>query len=143
MSTSATLQLIPCSCIGSSKDTRGIRIDVSPSFVPDHSDSVARRYVFAYRIKITNSGDVPARLVSRRWQIVDSHGTPEIVEGEGVVGLQPRLEAGQSHEYSSFCPLRTPWGTMQGEYTFVTDEGERFEAEVGRFYLVSPAANKR
>lgn len=146
MPTSATLQRSepqPCLCIGSVQDTRGIRVEVSPSFVPDHSDPTARRYVFAYRIRITNYGTVPARLMSRRWHIVDSHGTPEEVKGEGVVGAQPRLNAGQSHEYSSFCPLRTPWGTMEGAYTFMDDQGEEFEVSIGRFYLVSPEAARR
>ena len=147
MSTSATLSLSSDACIGSDTDTHGIRVVVFPSFVPDHSDSIMRRFVFAYRIRITNSGPKAARLLSRRWRIVDSHGSEEEVIGDGVVGQQPRLEPGQTHEYSSFCPLRTPWGTMEGHYTFRTDDdgsgGETFHAQIGRFYLVSPEAHKR
>lgn len=142
MPTSPTLSVVPDACIGSDTHTAGIRVLVQPSFVPDHSDLQTKRYVFAYRIQITNVGTLPARLVFRRWRIVDSRGATELVEGEGVVGQQPRLLPGETHEYSSFCPLRTPWGTMEGTYTFITDDSQFFDAQIGRFYLVSPNAHK-
>jgi ApaG protein len=55
-----------------------------------------------------------------------------------VVGKQPVLEPGQWFEYTSFCPLRTPLGWMEGEYEMVSAGGERFEAAIGRFALEAP-----
>jgi ApaG protein len=45
---------------------------------------------------------------------------------------------GESHEYSSYCPLPTTWGTMEGTYQMRRDDGTTFDAKVGRFYLVAP-----
>ena len=60
------------------------------------------------------------------------------MEGDGVVGQTPRLEPGEAFKYQSFCPLKTQWGTMEGCYTMRTDEGEEFEASIGRFFLTQP-----
>src|SRR5436309_1925237 len=41
------------------------------TFLPDQSDIESDRYVFAYTITITNTGEVTAQLVSRHWIITD------------------------------------------------------------------------
>ena len=123
---------------GSEAVSGGIRIQVRPRYVDEQSDPAARQWLFSYRIRITNESDQPARLMTRRWEIVDASGRREEVRGPGVVGQQPRLEPGQTFEYSSFCQLRTTWGTMEGSYRFRTDDERDFEAAVARFYLVAP-----
>jgi len=55
-------------------------------FIPDQSDLESGRYVFAYTITITNTGSVPAQLVSRHWIITDSNNQVQEVRGLGVVG---------------------------------------------------------
>lgn len=122
---------------GSQTETRGVRVVVHPAFIPEQSDAAARQFLFSYRIRITNTSAAPAKLLSRHWVIVDAHGEREEVRGPGVVGQQPRLEPGQSFEYSSFSQLRTPWGTMEGDYQFQRDDGSIFDVAIGRFYLVS------
>ena len=117
--------------------TRGFRVTVRPRYLRDESDPSARRYIFAYRITIANEGDATAKLLSRHWRIVDSHGREDEVIGDGVVGATPLLSPGESFEYESFCPLPTAWGTMEGTYTMRGEDGERFEIVVPRFYLVS------
>jgi ApaG protein len=106
--------------------------------MPQRSDTGQRRFVFAYRIRISNESTAWARLLSRCWSIVDANGSRNDVVGEGVVGQQPELGPGESHEYESYCPLATAWGTMEGSYTLEGADGERFEIAVGRFYLVAP-----
>lgn len=118
--------------------THGIRVCAAAFFLPDQSDPDSRNYVFGYNIVIANLGDQPAQLLSRRWRIIDAHGREELVEGPGVVGQTPRLSPGQAFKYQSFCPLRTCWGTMEGAYQFRRDDGSRFEARIGRFYLHLP-----
>lgn len=124
--------------LGSEATTQGIRVEVSPSFMPDHSRPSEREYVFSYRIRVTNMGEEAAQIVSRRWLIVDAGGNRHEVEGPGVVGQQPRLEAGQTFEYSSYCPLKTPWGTMEGTFQMRRDDARGFDAVVARFYLAGP-----
>ena len=124
---------------GSVSLTRGIRIAVAPSFSPDHSDPSIPRYTFTYRIRISNESDLRFTLLSRHWIITDADGQRHEVRGEGVVGEQPTLAPGESFTYSSFCPLPTSWGTMEGSYTLRADSGEEFDVQIGRFYLTLPA----
>lgn len=96
------------------------------------------RYCFAYHITIRNIGEVPFRLLSRRWRITDGNGGSREVQGEGVVGEQPRLPPGRAYTYSSCADLPTPVGSMSGAYTMRTDDGQEFEAEIPRFSLQVP-----
>src|SRR5512135_1758697 len=108
--------------------TLGVRVQVTPSYVPERSAPEQGRYLFAYRIRITNQGDRTVRLLRRHWFITDGLGHVEEVEGAGVVGETPVLRPGAAFEYTSFCPLPTPFGTMHGTYLFKTEDGSEFDA---------------
>lgn len=116
--------------------TNGMRIEAAAELMPKESQPDRGRFFFRYRIRVTNEGERSAKLISRKWLILDANNHSEEVEGDGVVGKQPHLKPGELFEYESICPLRTEWGTMEGSYTFLTDEAETFEAAVGRFFLV-------
>jgi ApaG protein len=115
--------------------THGIRVEVQSVFVPDRSNPDDGEWFFAYRVRITNEGGEAAQLVSRHWVIIDGRGQVEEVRGPGVVGEQPVLRPGESFEYTSACPLRTPQGTMHGSYQMVTSDGAHFDAEIAPFAL--------
>ena len=118
--------------------TRGICVQVQAQFVPERSAPDKKHYFFAYRVRIRNVGDEAAQLVSRRWEIMDGDGNVQVVEGAGVVGEQPLLAPGASFEYTSFCPLPTPYGTMHGVYRMITPGGAEFEATIAPFTLATP-----
>ncbi|HEX9984718.1 MAG TPA: Co2+/Mg2+ efflux protein ApaG [Thermoanaerobaculia bacterium] len=122
----------------SSTITRGIRIDVATEYVEERSEPRASYFFFAYHVTITNTGNETAQLLSREWIITNGDGQVERVEGAGVVGEQPVLAPGASFEYTSFCPLQTPHGTMHGGYTMRTVAGETFRAEIEPFTLAVP-----
>ncbi len=124
----------------STAETAGIRIQVKSEFRPDRSSPGSNRYLFTYTVRITNEGQAPAKLVSRHWIITDAHGEREEVRGEGVIGQQPRLGAGDTFEYTSFCILKTPHGSMRGTYHMTRDDGTRFEAQIAPFSLVTPGS---
>jgi len=111
------------------------QVDVVPHYLPEQSSPEQGLYSFAYTITITNSGEVPAQLISRHWIITNANGQVEEVKGLGVVGHQPLLKPGEAFEYTSGCRLRTPTGTMQGSYFCVAEDGERFEVEIAPFLL--------
>jgi ApaG protein len=120
--------------------TRGIRVRVRSMYVPERSTPEHGDYFFAYTVRIANEGEETAQLVSRRWVITNGDGRVEIVEGPGVVGEQPVLTPGTFFEYTSFCPLPTPFGSMEGSYRMITPGGDRFEAAIAPFTLAVPTA---
>lgn len=126
----------------SDETTHGVRVGATAFYIPDQSDPDNQQYIFGYNIVIANVGDEPAQLRSRHWIIIDAHGRREDVRGDGVVGQTPRLEPGQAFKYQSFCPLKTNWGTMEGQYTMQRDSGEKFDVKVGRFYLAQRQAGE-
>ena len=118
--------------------TRGIRIQVRSEFLPDRSSPREGQFWFQYHVRIANIGEEVAQLISREWIITNAEGEVEKVKGPGVVGEQPVLPPGGSFEYSSFCPLKTPVGSMQGSYQMVTASGEQFDAMIAPFTLAVP-----
>ena len=118
--------------------TRDIEVVVEPFYLEEQSDPEDDRYVWGYRIVISNNSDKSVRLVNRYWNITDQNGLVDEVTGAGVVGEQPRLAPGDTYEYSSGCPLDTPSGLMFGHYQIETDEGETFDVDIPAFSLDSP-----
>jgi len=117
--------------------TQGIKISVTTRYLLDESEPEQNKYVFAYQVNIENEGDQTAQLLTRHWIIKDAHNDIQEVEGEGVVGQVPILAPGQSHSYVSFCPLPTDWGIMSGSYGMVRPNGERFDAAIAPFALLT------
>jgi len=124
----------------SATTTRGIRIEVRSEFLPERSSVRDGSYLFQYHVRISNVGSETAQLISREWIITNADGEVERVKGPGVVGEQPVLTPGTSFEYTSFCPLKTAVGSMQGSYQMVTGSGERFDAAIAPFTLAVPNA---
>jgi ApaG protein len=116
--------------------TEGIRVTVRSEFRKERSEP--GRFFFTYTVRIANEGTQPAQLRTRHWIIVDARGERHEVVGEGVVGQQPLLEPGEAFEYTSFCPLDTPHGSMHGSYGMQRPDGSAFEAEIAPFALMVP-----
>lgn len=115
-----------------------LEVSVQVQYLKDESDPSQDRYVFGYKIHITNASHVAVKLLRRHWYISDAGGNQEEVEGEGVVGEQPTLAPGESFEYSSGCALSVPFGSMRGRYLMAAEDGTQFDAEVPEFFLIGP-----
>lgn len=121
------------------KTTEGVKVTVTTNYLPDYSSPVQQHFVFAYKIKIENISDFTVKLLRRHWYIHDSTGVVREVEGEGVVGQQPSLEPGESHEYVSGCNLKTGVGKMRGTYLMERlVDGKQFNATIPEFTLIVP-----
>ena len=120
--------------------TEGIRVNVRARYSAEHSDPGQNRWFFLYTIRIHNESDTPCKLISRHWIIRDATGRCEEVQGPGVVGEQPALQPGESFEYTSGCPLPTPFGSMEGVYQMVGPGDTSFDAHIARFELREPGA---
>lgn len=120
--------------------TRGVRVQVESFYDEDKSAPQESYYFFAYQVRISNVGTETVQLLSREWIITDATGYQQRVEGPGVVGEQPVLAPGEAFEYTSFCPLSTPVGSMHGTYRMVLRGGETFNAVIAPFSLAVPHA---
>lgn len=124
--------------------TRAIQVAVRPFYLEDQSEPDEGRFVWAYRVRIRNTGTEPVQLISRTWRITDGRGRTIVVEGPGVLGEQPAIDPGEMFEYTSGTPLETPTGFMEGEYHMVTAaSGERFNVAIPAFSLDSPHARRQ
>jgi ApaG protein len=119
--------------------TKGIRISVETEYQPAYSNPVQFHFVFTYRITIENLSDHTIQLLRRHWHIHDAGQEAREVEGEGVVGLQPVLEPGDSHQYVSGCNLKSGMGKMYGNYLLERMiNGEKFRVQIPEFTMVVP-----
>ena len=118
--------------------TRGLRVRVESEYAPDRSQPTKSKWFFLYTVTISNEGADTLQLLTRHWIITDGTGHVEEVRGPGVVGKQPTLRPGESFEYTSGCPLATPFGVMEGSYQMMSEDGERFDARIAPFTLSEP-----
>jgi ApaG protein len=118
-----------------------VRVDASPTYLPDQSSPENHRFMWAYDIMITNESDEIIQVLTRFWKITDLRGKVEEVQGPGVIGLQPIIKPGKHFSYSSFAQLCTPQGTMEGYYEVQNLEEKRYEIEIPKFVLTCPASS--
>ena len=119
--------------------TESITVSVRPIYLDGQSDPMARKFVFAYYVRIWNEGTEDVQLLRRHWVIRDSRGDVKEVDGEGVVGRQPKIAVGEAHEYSSFCVLETFEGSMEGSYTMQREGGDELTVVIPKFTLRAAA----
>jgi len=115
--------------------THDIRVEVLSQYSPENSQPHQDVWVFQYTVRITNQGSDTVQLISRHWIITDAYERVEQVRGPGVVGKQPVLAPGESFQYSSWCPLKTPTGSMHGTYQIEGSSGEQFDIKIAPFAL--------
>jgi ApaG protein len=118
--------------------TNHVRVEVMSRYSPENSRPPQNAWVFEYTVRITNQGTETVQLLSRHWIITDALERTEEVQGPGVVGEQPVLAPGESFKYSSWCPLKTPTGSMHGTYQMVGNAGDQFDIEIAPFGLRAP-----
>lgn len=118
--------------------TQSVRVQVMAQYSPEQSQPLQKQWFFLYTVQISNEGVETVQLISRHWIITDGNHQVKEVRGLGVVGKQPVLDPGESFQYTSGCPLSTPFGSMRGTYQMLKPDGERFDVEIGPFALTEP-----
>lgn len=101
-----------------------------------HSFPQLNKYVHSYHIVIENHSNEVVQLVSRHWFIVNAFGHIREVEGVGVIGKQPIIGPGESHEYDSWSPMNTEVGKMYGAFTMLNiGTNQIFDVDIPEFPL--------
>jgi ApaG protein len=119
--------------------TDNITVIVRPIYLDGQSNVIAKKFAFAYSVRIENHRPERVQLMRRHWFIQDGSGDIREVEGEGVVGQQPIIPPHGWHEYLSNCILSTFEGSMEGTYLMRRPNGETFEVMIPRFALRAAA----
>ena len=122
------------------KEFYHIQVTAKATFIESESDQFLKRYIFAYTINIENTGEIPAKLLSRHWIITDANSVIQEVRGQGVIGQQPYLKPGENFQYTSGTMIETPVGTMQGSFQMIADDNNTFDAIIEPFTLAIPKA---
>ena len=116
-----------------------VNVTVEVNYLKRESNPIANSYAYAYTVTINNNSGRWCQLLNRHWIITDSEGRTEEVQGEGVVGEQPKLDAGEMFRYSSYAVIETPIGSMHGHYEFQDEGGGRFLVPIPAFSLSQTA----
>ena len=119
--------------------TKGVEVSVETEYQSEYSSPRQYHFVFTYKIIITNKSDSTIQLLRRHWHIHDAGFKTREIEGEGVVGKQPVLEPGETHQYVSGCNLKSGIGKMYG--TFLMEkalDGKRFKVNIPEFIMTAP-----
>ena len=118
--------------------THGVRVRVVCRYSREQSRPEQNRWFFIYTVTISNEGEATVQLLTRHWIIENANSEVDEVKGDGVVGKQPILAAGEGFEYSSGCHLSTPFGSMRGTYQMLVEDGATFDATIAPFTLSEP-----
>jgi ApaG protein len=119
--------------------TNDVKIVVETAYQNNKQSATESKHMFAYRIHIENQGEHTLKLLRRNWHIIDSLDGESVVEGEGVVGVQPLLEPGEKYQYVSGCLLSSDIGKMYGTYLMERQiDGLLFEVNIPEFVLSTP-----
>ena len=122
-----------------SQVTQGVKIVVEALFQAEYSDPALHKFVYTYHVSIENNSPYTIQLLKRHWKIFDSNGETREVEGDGVIGVQPIIEPGETHRYQSWSQLKTDMGQMHGSYLMQRiSDNFNFPAEIPHFQLVTP-----
>lgn len=118
--------------------TSGVKISVESTYQSEYSNPENEHFMFAYRITIENVSEYTVQLLRRHWNIFDSIGINKQVDGDGVVGEQPILAPGESHQYVSGCNLKSEFGFMEGYYEMIRElDNSIFHVHIPRFNLIA------
>lgn len=112
-------------------------IKINSVFLEDQSLPEESIYLWAYHITIINNYQEKIKIKRRIFEVIDSVGQKQIIEGVGVTGDQPEIEVGGKFEYASGVLLSHPSGFFSGRYVLELEDGSIVEEEIPSFSLDS------
>ena len=94
-------------------------------------------HVFIYFLTIENQSDQTVTLLGRKWIIQEESGETLVVEGDKIVGEEPRLAPGERFSYNSYhigsCNAAA-WGSFHG----IGDGDQPIHCLIPRFEMRIP-----
>lgn len=120
------------------KDCDGLRVVVDDVvYMPGLDAPADRPYPFVYFLAIHNDSPIPVTVRGRKWVVKEENGEVIVVEGEGVVGQQPRIEPGACFSYNSYHVVGAD-AVASGAFFCETGTNERVMVRIPEFVLRVP-----
>ena len=119
---------------------KSIEIKSAATYLKDKSNPGTPLFLFSYDIEIINNGENSVQLLNRHWEITDANGITNTVNGKGVIGLQPIITNKENFTYTSYCPLSTEFGMMNGWYEMKDESGVLFRVDIPTLNLFTPSS---
>ena len=87
-----------------SKEIKNLRttLDRLVYFHKPEKLKINNEHAFIYFITISNFSQTTVTLKCRRWIIRYEDGRRDVIDGEGIVGKEPRIAPGESFSYNSY-----------------------------------------
>lgn len=121
-----------------SNTTHNIKVIVEPIFNDRLSLEDDNKFVWDYSVSVENSSNERIKIIERTWEIIDSSGQKTVIKGEGIIGMQPIIEAGGCFSYSSYTVIKNSSGFMKGYYIAEKEDGSQLEIVIPLFPLDVP-----
>jgi ApaG protein len=120
------------------KEFEGLSVKIDDViYMPSLDAPPDRPHPFVYFISIFNDSSVPVTIRGRKWVVVEDAGETTVVEGDGVVGQQPVIAAGEHFSYNSYHVVGKAAG-VSGAFFGETALGEWIYAKIPEFRLEIP-----
>ena len=117
---------------------KGLRVKVDDVIYMPSLDAPAERpHPFVYFISIFNDSEVPVTIRGRKWVVMEDGGETTVVEGDGVVGQQPVIAAGEHFSYNSYHVVGRG-AAVTGAFFGEVGAGEWVFARIPEFRLEIP-----
>ena len=123
---------------GSETITDGLRIRVRTLYVPETDPFQQVTIAYEFELDCAPGQSPPEGILRSRHFEIGENGYIKHVNGDGVVGLYPRIGPGMEVFRWNFCKLfcrnsRDCW--MQGSFLFRLASGKDFHANISKFYF--------
>ncbi|MBX7156772.1 MAG: ApaG domain [Verrucomicrobiae bacterium] len=128
--------------INTLRELPGLYVTVdSVIHIPEADTPPDKPFAFRYDLSIHNKSQETITIQARKWVVTNEQGEKLVVEGDGVVGVNPHLEPGETFSYHSFHLIDTP-SIAEGAYFGTTEEGEKIMTKIPSFNMKPPISHK-
>ena len=120
------------------KEFEGLRVKIDDViYMPSLDAPPDKPHPFVYFISIFNDSSIPVTIRGRKWVVVEEGGETTVVEGDGVVGQQPVIAAGEHFSYNSYHVVGRA-ADVSGAFFGETAAGDWVFARIPEFRLEIP-----
>ena len=120
------------------RELEALRVKVDDVvYMPSLDAPDEKPHPFVYFISIHNDSVFPVTIRGRKWVVKEKGGEVTVVEGEGVVGQMPLIEAGGHFSYNSYHVVADD-PEVSGAFFGESADGQCFFTRIPDFKLEVP-----